>query len=278
MYSSSNPDFSTATQNPDYVNNTIESNSQYGIYISSDSYPALGDNYVDWKGYTHGGFNSFSRGSGSYDIYSLNSSTIDARMNWWASNANRYGSFLISPTADEGGMQKIVYNDSDQGDAELTEFDLQMQQARIFIADSLYDEAIKVYKAVLAEMPEDTRAAFALKGIIACLYDWGKPEHIEPQLQRLLSENQKTFLGIAVRDFLSMEYIRRSDYQNALNILKDVIALYQELQMDNRTAFALLRKAELLEYLMEMRILDKTFNGIFAKPQEKPFLKEDRFS
>ena len=242
-------DFSTSTKNQSYINNTIQNNSQYGIYIGSSAYPTLGEYYVDSKGYTHGGFNLFSRGTGAYDVYSLYASSIDARMNWWASNANRYGNFLIAPTADDGGLLKTVSQYSIENGQDQIIFQETMSQASQLISDSLFNEAIAVYRMIISDYPHCLESAFALNGIVYSYYCLQHPEKILSELESLLLTNKGNLVEIFIKDFISMEYIKNERFIEASNLLDELLIDYEKYEMDEHAAYTLLNKTYLQQYL-----------------------------
>jgi len=242
-------DFSTSTKNISYINNTIQNNSQYGIYIGSSAYPTLGEYYVDSKGYTHGGFNLFSRGTGAYDVYSLYASSIDARMNWWASNANRYGNFLIVPTADDGGLLKTVSQYSIENGQDQIRFQETMSQASQLISDSLFNEAISVYRTIISDYPHCLESAFALNGIVYSYYCLQHPEKILSELESLLLTNKGNLVEIFIKDFISTEYIKYERFIEASNLLDELLIYYEKYEMDEQAAYTLLNKTYLQQYL-----------------------------
>ncbi|MCK9559942.1 MAG: T9SS type A sorting domain-containing protein [Candidatus Marinimicrobia bacterium] len=242
-------DLTTSTKNLSYINNRIQNNSNYGIYIGNSACPTLGEYYVDSKGYTHGGFNLFSRGTGAYDIYSLYASSIDARMNWWASNANRYGNFFIVPTADDGGLLKTVSQYSIDNEQDAINFQEKMSQANHLISDSLYNEAIAVYRTIISDYPHCFESTFALNGIVYSYYCLQHPEKILDELESLVLISKGKLIEIFIKDLISAEFIKNERFLEALNLLDELLIDYEKYELYEQSAYTLLNKTYLQQYL-----------------------------
>ncbi|MBN4081062.1 T9SS type A sorting domain-containing protein [Caldithrix abyssi] len=149
------------------INNVIENNGSYGIYVDATSGPDLGTYSQYWKnGYIYGGFNRFNRGTGGYDIYSLYSGTIKAEMNWWDTEV-LYGNIdVITRAKDYGGggepVFKILAGGDSGGDTQIDSLERLLMTANSLAADSLYDEAVALYRDIIDLVPSHPLSAIAL--------------------------------------------------------------------------------------------------------------------
>lgn len=139
------------------VNNIITNNGDYGIYIDYNSTPDLGTYFVDSKGWTYGGYNTFHSSANGLDIKSYNSSRIYAQMNWWETQ-EIIGNVWTIPEAGGGGpLPKTITSD----------FPIDsLQLAAVMTADSLYAAALNVYRLLLNHYPDYRETALVIGKIM----------------------------------------------------------------------------------------------------------------
>lgn len=229
------------------VNNIIENNQRYGVYISSNSNPNLGT-YFKLPEMTLGGFNEFNCSDGDYDIYSLNESIIKAEVNYWPEGSNNNGIIDINPTADdlgEGKMAKIT------GLGKITSDD--SLENIISIGDSLavsgnHRDAIRIYKSVIRTEPDKKISIKALIRIVSCLKETNEISDLLSELDDIYNDFQTNKVGTAALDNSVTLYALSGDYSEALSRIIRVIRVYiTDPTMIEETAAALYQQAMIYE-------------------------------
>jgi len=230
------------------VNNVIENNTRYGVYVSSNSNPNLGT-YAELKNGISGGFNEFNCLDGDYDIYSLNESIIKAEVNYWPEGFyNNYGFVDIHPTVYEftetflpkiTGLGKITSVDS------LEEI---ISMADSLVANGNYRAAIGLYRNVINAEPDHKIAIKALIRIVSCFKDTNELNDLLIELDDIYNDLQTNNVGTAALDNSVTIYSLLGDYTEALSRIETVLNVYlANPDMIEETAAALYQQAMIYE-------------------------------
>lgn len=246
------------------INNVIEHNGSYGIYVDATSGPDLGTYSQYWKnGYIYGGFNRFNRGTGGYDIYSLYSGTIRAEMNWWDTEV-LYGNISVIPRAINfggggGPAFKILGGGDSGGDAQTDSLEWLLMTANALAADSLYDEAVAAYRALIDSVPSNPLSAIALTR----LFGTYKQAKLDTVWNTLLNDSTLLLalneihtkhgglrVGLAAYDFTITLNAFLGQFPEALNRGDQIIKTYAESpEYKEALAHALFEQGGIYEHL-----------------------------
>ncbi len=234
-YNYSDPDFYISGQS----NNVVAYNSYHGIWIDNKSLPYL-------SGYPYS--NSFyDNGAWYKEVYSLQSSSVDARFNWWGEyppdpgriygNVNQTYPSYVDWNPDPHGLSKPLANGSESQPADQTNAQIlpsNDEAHKIFYegylleADFKYDESLNNYKTVIAGYPESFEAMMALSRIRKCLKRSDRLKEYAPYLSSLYELNKDRLLGAQVLLMQIPIFIRNKSIDKALENCATIIKAFPE--------------------------------------------------
>ena len=208
--------------------NVIAYNGNYGIYIDTQSHPTLGT-----APYNHDpvGQNSYYSNHPSYDVYSLNSSTISAGNCYWGggnpkTTENVEGMWEIlydDPNEDPHGLQKAIasvpetINPEPIAEYEINEnarhhynlgYDLEQKEN--------YDAALERYKFVISNYPETLEAEMSLTRILICYNKTKRSEVALSYMETLVTEKADFRVGGKALGHLTRQLVQDGEYKKAL--------------------------------------------------------------
>ncbi|MBU1063228.1 S8 family serine peptidase [bacterium] len=244
------PNLSTARYRPDTyppeVNNVIENNSQYGVYISSNSSANLGTMSGDPRYILCGGFNYFNRLSGSYDVYNNSSNAILAQVNWWGSMHN-YGNIWVVPKAEEFCFPLPKPTSSKTPDI-LT---LLLIEAYSLEVDSLYVEAIEVFNNIINTAPDNSIIYPSISGIVRNYKRLNDINELIANLDDLHTRYSYKLAGITAYDYSVTIFAGERDFDEALSRSEEVVKIYtSDRRKNEEAAWAIFEQGTIYEIMI----------------------------
>jgi len=130
------------------------------------------------------------------------------------------------------------------------------------VVDSLYSDAINVYKSIFSLAPDNNESVFALAGLVNCYRKINDSSTLIAELNSIYNNYSNYLIGNAAYDYSVSAYSSQNNFQSALPRSDDVINYYITNNLNEEAAYALLEQAVIYEIMAN----DSTVGGMGKIP------------